>query len=79
MTTSERRALHTYLEPDTYEGWQHVSSVLGCSLSAITEQMGRDFLKLINGRPIAEMESSEFFDKDFIRKCRAIDAERRRR
>lgn len=66
-----RRALHCYVEDDTYEAWHDTASVLGVTTTALVEAIGRDIARVTS-------QNSEA-GRALIDTARRVDAERRRR
>lgn len=71
MTTEERRAIHCYVEPDTYEAWHDFCIDEGISVTALIQVLG-DELAVVLG-PRSPMGPT------VIRQARRVAAARRRR
>ena len=71
-----RQALHAYLSEESKAGWDRYSIDTGASASAMAEVLGKMFGDQYDDFTV-EMFMEAF--PQFLRKCRAVDGERRRR
>lgn len=68
------KAIHAYLSDEAHEGWQELAAHTGCSVTALIEVIGQQWMDLLDEGAIDRALDPQQADR-----ARSIDAARRRR